>query len=428
MPARCSTVATDVQIDGDLLRMLREQVCSIAAAFDAQFLDRDDAVVALEEWSTIVHAADAALALASARVADLGPPPSAGAHSAADFVAKTTGTTSAKATEKIKTGKGLRANGKTRAEAVAGNLSGEQAAAITDALTVNPNAEEKLLGVAAQGSLGALRDECAKSKAEGQDVAEVEKRIHTRRSLRRYRDSEGAEHLHAVGTKATMARIDRALKPIVDDVFKKARADGVRSPLDAYQYDALVELADRSVCDRAGGSTRPRKPTTRNLTVLRIDLEALTRGRTEPGETCEIAGLGPISVETARDDVGRVDREARHHQGCRRAERDAPRPRPERRTEDRVALAATGRHTRGLQQHRTGSRVQPCVRRRVPGDETPRLDENRALVPSRSRSPDVRGLGACAEGTGKRPMVPPHDPGHPKNRPKRHECCGLVVR
>ena len=137
-------------------------------------------------------------------------------------------------------------------------------------------------------------------------MADVEKRIHSRRSLRRYRDSEGAEHLHAVGTKATMARIDQALKPIVDDVFKQARADGVREPLDAYQYDALVELADRSLCDRSGGSSRPRKPTIRNLAVLRIDLEALTRGRTAAGETCEIAGLGPISVETARMPVGRM--------------------------------------------------------------------------------------------------------------------------
>ncbi|MEY2461613.1 MAG: hypothetical protein QOG30_3443, partial [Acidimicrobiaceae bacterium] len=119
-----------------------------------------------------------------------------------------------------------------------------------------------------------------------------------------YRDSEGAEHLHVVGTRATMARIDQALKPIVDDVFKRARTDGVREPLDAYQYDALVELADRSLCDGAGRSTRPRKPTIRNLVVLRIDLEALTRGRPETGETCEIAGLGPISVETAREMLG----------------------------------------------------------------------------------------------------------------------------
>src|SRR5207244_4720196 len=101
--------------------------------------------------------------MAAARVAECGPPPSAGASNAAEFVAKTTGTTSAKAAEKIKAGHGLRDNDETRAKAVGGELSGEEAAAITDALTVNPGAEQKLLGIAAQGSLGALRDACAKS-------------------------------------------------------------------------------------------------------------------------------------------------------------------------------------------------------------------------------------------------------------------------
>jgi hypothetical protein len=416
MSARCSAAATDVPIDGDLLRALRDQVCRTAEAFDAQVLERDDAVVALEEWSAIVHAADAALALATARIADLGPPPSAGAHSAAGFVAKTTGTTSAKATEKIKTGNGLRANGKTRAEAVAGKLSEEQTAAITDALTVNPNAEEKLLGVAAQGSLGALRDECAKSKAEAQDLAEVEKRIHSRRSLRRYRDSEGAEHLHAVGTRATMARIDQALKPIVDDVFKRARTDGVREPLDAYQYDALVELADRSLCDGAGRSTRPRKPTIRNLVVLRIDLEALTRGRPETGETCEIAGLGPISVETAREMLGESIVKLVITKGV-----------------DVLNVTHLGRGPNIAQKIALLWQQPVCIREGC--NNTARVEYNHAYGVEYRKTKHTRldetdptchgdhdlityEGWALVEGTGKRPMVPPDDPRHPKNRPK----------
>jgi len=43
--------------------------------------------------------------------------------------------------------------------------------------------------------------------------------------------------------------------------------------------------------------TRP--PT--STTVVRVDLDALLRGRAEPGELCEIDGQGPIPVAMAKD-------------------------------------------------------------------------------------------------------------------------------
>jgi hypothetical protein len=120
MPARCATDATDAPTEAGPLSLgvLRAQVCGTAARFDAQLLDRDSAVGAMHEWSAIAHAAEAALAMAVARVAECGPPPAAGASSAADFVAKATGTTTAKANEKIKTGDGLHANRQTRTKAL----------------------------------------------------------------------------------------------------------------------------------------------------------------------------------------------------------------------------------------------------------------------------------------------------------------------
>lgn len=38
--------------------------------------------------------------------------------------------------------------------------------------------------------------------------------------------------------------------------------------------------------------------------IVRIDLEALKRGSAAPGETCDIAGVGPVPVSTARDLLG----------------------------------------------------------------------------------------------------------------------------
>lgn len=282
---------------------LRASVCAAAARFDAGPLDSDDAIAALREWTAIAHAAEAAAALAAARVRDCGPPPCAGARDAAGFIAQQTGTTAAKARERIETGARLRTQAKTRAQAVAGRLSPEQTAAVADAVAADPTAEDTLLATADTSSLGELREKCATTKAAVTDVAENERRIHAKRSIRRYRDAEGAEHLHAVGTKRDMVLVDQALRPFVDQRFKRARREGVREPYEAYVFDALVDMATTSV----DGATTPgprRKDPIRHLAVLRLDFEALVRGHTERGESCEIAGLGPISVDTARDLLG----------------------------------------------------------------------------------------------------------------------------
>ena len=101
MPARLS--ASD-------LASLRTRVCGCAGRFDADELHRDDAVAALHEWAAIANAAETAAALAAARIETCGPPPSAGARDAAEFVARATGTTPTKAKERIKTGARLSEN------------------------------------------------------------------------------------------------------------------------------------------------------------------------------------------------------------------------------------------------------------------------------------------------------------------------------
>ena len=46
---------------------------------------------------------------------------------------------------------------------------------------------------------------------------------------------------------------------------------------------------------------QPARENLRHLAILRVDLSALIAGDTNPGETCEIAGLGPIAVSAARE-------------------------------------------------------------------------------------------------------------------------------
>jgi hypothetical protein len=385
---------------------LRAAVCGTAAEFEPATLDRAAAVAAVQEWSAVVNAAHFARAMAAARVAECGPPPDAGAVNASDWLAKETGTTSAKAKEQIKTGETLRSRPKTRKRAAAGTLSPEQAAAVADAVAVNPEAEDKLLDTAGSASVGGLRDECARAKAEADpDPAATEKRIHSRRSLRRYRDAEGAEHLHATGTKRDMARVDQALKPILDALFEQARKDGVREPLEAYLFDALVALADRSGAASGGGEVRARY-----LAILRVDLEALLRGSIETGETCEIAGLGPIPVTTARDLLSESILKLVITRGDGVANVTHLGRGPN--TAQKIALLwqqpectrqGCGRRARLQYDHRDEWRNVRCT-------ELSNLDP--LCGPDRHLK-SHQGW-ALVDGTGTRPMVPPHHPDHPR--------------
>lgn len=392
---------------------LRAGVCAVAASFEAGRLDLDHSVQALQEWTAIAHAAEAAASLVAARIARLGPPPSAGARDAADFVAKRTGTSTSKAKDRIETGSRLGASTKTREKAAAGQLSPEQTTAIVDAAAADPSAEDGLLAAAERDSLGALRDKCAKAKAAVTDMAERERRIHAGRCVRRYTDRDGAEHLHAIGTKRDMALIDQALRPYVERRFRRARTEGTREPLEAYTFDALRDMAVDS-CNGATSADATQTNRINHLAVLRIDLEALTRGRAEGDETCEIAGLGPVSVETARELLGESILKLVITKGV-----------------DVVNVTHLGRGPNTAQkiallwQSVTCTREDCNRRARLENDHREgaeyrrtkhtRLDELDRLCKPDHDLKTYFGWALVA-GTGTRPMVPPDDPRHPNNQ------------
>ena len=87
-----------------------------------------------------------------------------------------------------------------------------------------------------------------------------------------------------------------ASKCEADKIFEEARRSGARESSQAYLADALVALVTRP------GTDGPHRP--KALVHLRVDLQALRRGNTGPGEICEVAGVGPVSVATARELLG----------------------------------------------------------------------------------------------------------------------------
>jgi hypothetical protein len=289
-----------------------------------------------------------------------------------------------------------------------GELSGAQAAAVVDGATANPRAEQRLLGLAKRVSLKELRDEVLRIRAAADpDPEATDRRIHARRSLRTWSDGEGGWNLAARGTAADGSRIEAALRPLIDEQFTKARAEGRREERAAYAFDALVQLATRRP-----HSAKSERPT--YLTLIRVDLAALRSGELGDGKLCEIAGIGPIPVSVAREPLGESILKLVITKGV-----------------DVLNVTHLGRGPNAAQRvallwSSPGCSVEGCARTRVEIDHRipyaqsghTRLDECDALCkPHHDRK--HRDGWALVEGTGKRPMVPPDDRRHPKNRPKR---------
>ena len=108
-------------------------------------------------------------------------------------------------------------------------------------------------------------------------------------------DADGTGHLHLTGPSDVIARLDNAVRHRCDRIFRDARRDGRREPTDAYAFDAAAELIT------SGGDSTPVPAGADAKVIVRVDLPALLRGRAVDGETCEIAGLGPIPVSVVRE-------------------------------------------------------------------------------------------------------------------------------
>jgi len=237
-------------------------------------------------------------------------------------------------------------------------------------------------------------------------------RIREERTATFCTDAEGAWNLRARGPVDDGAVFVKVLEGITDEFFKEAYAEGREEPRAAYAFDALIEMARRATGEATGTdkhSTRPQL-----LGLVRVDHSALSRGQVEGDEVCEIAGLGPIPVARARQllsdavvklvitkgvDVANVTHLGR---GPTVAQK--------------IALWWQTAECTELDCTRV-QRIQFDHREEWNKTHHTRLDEGDGLC---GRHHDLKTYfgWALVDGTGKRPMVPPGDPRHPKNKPK----------
>ena len=391
--------------------------------------------------------------LLARRLVDVHQADRAGVKTAAEVLARIGGTTTGVARDALETSERLADLPGVQAAVRRGDLSTTQAALVSSAAVADHSAEQRLLDMASTASLSELREECARVRATADpDPEATNRRLHAGRRLRRFRDADGAWTLTGKGTPQAGAAFNTVLDPIIDEIFRAARAAGRQEPHEAYAFDALMILADRA-CGRRDGSssadgttgrsathvveasghgdgsggrvdsgsapasgqsdTPPpqRRLNERYLALLRVDVEALRRGGVTGDQLCEISGVGPVPVTVARDLLGHAVLKLVITRGIDVCNVTHLGRGPT--AAQRIALAWTS----------PGCTVEGCARTRVEYDHRldwkdtrhTRLDE---LDPLCAYHHDLRTRlrWALVPGHGKRPLVPPDDPRHPRHQ------------
>ena len=405
---------------------LRDQALRVAGRIDPDVMTGAQARAALEDLAIADKAIAGTLLFLALKVARTSAWRGEGHKTAADWLASVVGISVSEAKRQLNTAERADDLPKTKDAMKKGKISPDQAEPVADAATADPAAEEDLLDLAERDTQKNLKDEAAKRKAAVTDTEARERRIHRERSVRRFTDRDGAWNMNLRTTTAIGARIEALMRPAEEQIFRIGRSDGARDTFENRAHDALLELLGLGPAEPAPATAvEPAAPAPAPVkraggsnvkVIVRIDHTALTRGRTVAGETCDIAGLGPVSVEAVKDLMGDAFLAAVVLKGVDVVNVAHLGRGPT--AYQRTALEAAGVACQNLCCNRT---VNIEADHRVPYAERPetRLDNLDWLC---------RGNGGCHDlkthhghqleaGTGRRRLLPPSHPDHPKNRP-----------
>ncbi|HEX3947064.1 MAG TPA: hypothetical protein VHW47_05140 [Acidimicrobiales bacterium] len=243
----------------------------------------------------------AAKARFSRRVAETDAHRRHGHRTATDWLAAVSGSPVSQARDLLQTAERVAAHPDIEAAWARGDLSTAQAKLIQTAAVLDPSATTTLLRTALGGSFADIKATAdqIKHRARGDEGERArEQRAHAGRFCRVWEPETGGLRIDAWLTKRDGGRLLARLEAETDAVFKEARSAGRRQLHERYRADALVRLVTAAGCP--GGHRHGPEA----HVVVRVDAAALRRGATEGDEVCEIAGLGPVPVATARELLG----------------------------------------------------------------------------------------------------------------------------
>ena len=320
--------------------------------FEPSRYSANDAALLVTTFTRAERVCSAGKTLAATRVAESNRHVVSGDRSAAEWLAKETGGSVGEAVDLLRLGQTLESQPEVEQAYRNGKLSPSRAKLVANAVKVNPGREGELVNGAEKDTLRQLKERCLRAKAEGrssEEAARAQEAIRQARRCRTWTNGDGAFRLDALLTPDAGAKLSASLTVESDRMFRQARTAGRHEPSRAYAADALVALVtgqndggsetlerspshagsaprtdvggDRVRADHGAppepdapaepdappvspdkSGRRGRAPTA--AVLLRVDLDALRRGSVGDGDTCEIPGVGPVPIETARSLMG----------------------------------------------------------------------------------------------------------------------------
>jgi hypothetical protein len=272
--------------------------------------------------AAVERLATAGKTLLAPRIEESGVWRDGGHPSSAALLAAIEGVPTGQARRTLEVGRQLQQLPGTEDALRSGRLSGPKVAELAGAATLDPSKEQELLDGAAEQPLHAVKERCQRARASAaqRDQVAATRRIRAARHFSSWTDADGAFCYQGRDTADRGAQILRALSQVAHGL----RSAGVRAddegaeapghlPERAVRADAFFLLMTRGTSGPCVGPPHEVPPSigpgSDDLVsrppscqiMVRVDLDALLRGSTAPGEICEIDGQGPIPVPMARD-------------------------------------------------------------------------------------------------------------------------------
>lgn len=291
------------ELDDVLVRL-----SAFAGAIEPDILTPEDARAVLAKAAAVERTA-AGLQLLLTRRALVGAPYEEEGHrSAASWLAEETRTSVPEAVQAITTATRLVELPATTEAVRQGALSPLEARTVAAVATADPLVEADLLDAVRSLSLREFRG-YARGLAAAAHESDPGHRgeLVRRRYFRGWTDIDGMFRFSGGITNdeglQMMSAVRSRAAHMADEANRSGRRDEPQSALDA---DALVSLVmGEERCATFAGPEGARRR--RTDMIWHVQLEALRRGTLEHGETCEIPGVGQVSLAAARHVLGEAN-------------------------------------------------------------------------------------------------------------------------
>ena len=294
---------------------------TLASRFDPDQIPDGDVAGLVTDLGRAGRLVDGMLTRAARRATETSAHETTGAKDAASLIATATGTSTAAAKKVLTTSAQLMDQPDVEKAVTDGTLSTDQAVVVSETVADAPEKGSELIGGAGEQTLAELRKTARDIRTAADPDRETTRRRHlARRAFRSWTETDGEWKAFIQAPGDLGARIEAALRGEHDAVFRTAHAAGQREDDACYRFDALLNLLETASGSTVRGDTpdgdsdddpgtstptaAPRSRTGRQTKVIiRVDGSALVRGEVADGETCEIAGIGPVALSAVREQI-----------------------------------------------------------------------------------------------------------------------------